>query len=517
MPQRKSNRHASPAKTTGLFTSPKATRWALPALTWVAFLLRVATLNTQSLWRDEVDAIRFSSWPLTELATGLFRVGHNGPLFFLLLRFWRNFTGNTEFALRYLPAVWGTLAVPLGFVLARELGFCRRAGWLLSLLLASSPYLVWYGQEAKMYTLLLVLVMAAAIAYLRALAGAGKRWWVVFVLATTLSFYTHILAPLMLAVYSLIALVYLTQWRQQWRGWLASIACVTLPYLPLAWWQAPLLLRGYQSGHPFYSLSEETHLLLQLYSGGLLRTLSLMPIILYVFLLLAGLFLPARPPDTRTRLALAGWTLLPPVLVYLISLRVQVFEDRYLIYITPAFYLLAVAGLLQVRRHARLLAGLSLGLILLANTVGIWQQQRRPIKPDFRAAAEYLANRAATPATILVQIPYLQHTLNYYYPRPYHLLEGLWTNDGKTEATVNREMTALTANISDLWLVLSEEELWDQRRLMRAWLNKNGQVVDEAHFMRVDIYHYRLKPGQITLPGCVARPALKRPPNGCGP
>jgi uncharacterized membrane protein len=245
---------------------------------------------------------------LPELITGLFRVGHNGPLFFLLLRPWRSLTGDSEFALRYPSALLGALAVPLGFVLARQLGFTRRVGLLLGLLLATSPYLVWYGQEAKMYALLLVLVTLAFIAYLKALTtpsptlGGRKKqavWWVVFVVATSLSFYTHILAPLMLVVYGVVALLYRANLRRHWRGWLISMACLTVPYLPLALWQAPLWLNNFHSGHPFYPLDRQIFILLQLYSGGLIRFAGLTGIVLFVFLFLGGLFLPGPPTTDR--------------------------------------------------------------------------------------------------------------------------------------------------------------------------------------------------------------------------
>ncbi len=525
------NFSASPLK------SQKKIPWALLATTWLAFLLRTVNLAGQSLWRDEVDAIRFSSWTLPELIGGLFQTGHNGPLFFLLLRPWRNLAGDSEFALRYPSTLLGTLAIPLGFVLARQLGFSRRVELILGLLLATSPYLVWYGQEAKMYALLLAFVTLAFIAYLKALTGPTSLtpwfrrptgvwpgvWWGIFVVATTLSFYTHILAPLMLIVYGLVAVWYHAHLRRRWRGWLISMICLTAPYIPLLLWQFPLLWNDFQSGHPFYSLSEEIFLLLQLYSSGLVRFIGLTAIILFVFLFLCGLFLRERvtrpgepgqghispgqgwptgkwPLYTTKRLTLAAWTLLPPLIVYLISLRVPVFEDRYLIYITPAFYLLIVIGLMMVRQHAAWLASLCLGLILAINLMGIWQQQRQPIKPDFRAVAEYLSGQPQPPSAIMVQIPYLQHTLNYYYQGDYTLLEGLWTNANKTEATVDTEMTTLTADLTDLWLVVSEEELWDNRRLSRSWLNEHAHLVDEIHFTRVDVYHYQLRPGTIDRP-----------------
>ncbi len=401
---------------------PKAARWALLAITWAAFLLRIFTLGGQSLWRDEVDAIRFSNWPLTQLLTGLFQTGHNGPLFFLLLRPWRAVTNNSEFALRYPAALLGVLALPLGYILARQLGFSRWVGLLLTLLLGTSPYLVWYGQEAKMYTMLLILVTLAFIAYLKALQGAPlprpfprhrpAAWWFIFTIATTLSFYTHILAPLMLPVYFLVGLLHRPALRRHWRGWLISMTCLTLPYLPLVLWQLPLLLKGFQSGHPFYPLQKEIFLLLQLYSSGLIRFAGTYPLILTVFLLLAALFM--APVPSRPRLILAIWLLLPPLLVYLISLRVAVFEDRYLIYLTPPFYLLLALGLTAVARYARFLAPLCLALLLVVNLTGLWQQQSQPLKADFRALSHYLLEQAQRPSYIMVQMHFQEETVRYY-------------------------------------------------------------------------------------------------------
>ncbi|MCB0209438.1 MAG: glycosyltransferase family 39 protein [Anaerolineae bacterium] len=466
-------------------------------LTGVAFLLRTATLTGQSLWRDEVDAIRFSNWSLQNFLGGLFQTGHNGPLYFLLLKPWRVLMGSSEFALRFPSAVFGTLVIPLSYILLRQLGFGRRSGMIMGLLCATSPYLIWYGQEAKMYTMLLAVITLAMIAYLKALAGQGTKWWVVFVISTSISFYLHILAPLMLGVYGIIAILWPKNMRRHWRGWLMSMACLTLPYLPLVLWQFPVLVEGGNLGHPFYPLRQELFILLQLYSSGLFRSLGIMPIVLFVFLFLCGLLIKSRMETVRVspvphQLLLAVWALLPPLAIYVISLRVPIFEDRYLIYITPAFYGMVVVGLVAVRQYSRSVAALCLGVILMTNLIGIWQQQHQPVKADFRAAAAYLTAEAARPATIIVQIPYLQHTLKYYYRKKYQLIEGLWTNDGKSELVVDTEMRRLTKDVTDLWFVVSEEESWDRRRLVRAWLDAHAHLVDEANFTRVDVYHYQL-------------------------
>jgi hypothetical protein len=42
-------------------------------------------------------------------------------------------------------------------------------------------------------------------------------------------------------------------------------------------------------------------------------------------------------------------------------------------------------------------------------------------------------------------------------------------------------------------LVVTEMEMWDQRGLVRGWLEANARQVDEAHFTRVDVYRYVMR------------------------
>ena len=117
-----------------------------------AFALRVFHLDYQSLWRDEVDAIRYSGGSFLSLLTILTQKGHNGPLYFVFLRGWRILTGDTEFALRYFSVVGGVLMIALAYQAGRQLRLGRAISVIAALLIATSPYLLWYSQEAKMYT-----------------------------------------------------------------------------------------------------------------------------------------------------------------------------------------------------------------------------------------------------------------------------------------------------------------------------------------------------------------------------
>jgi hypothetical protein len=74
--------------------------------------------------------------------------------------------------------------------------------------------------------------------------------------------------------------------------------------------------------------------------------------------------------------------------------------------------------------------------------------------------------------------------------QPYRWAEGLYTNNGMDQREADRRMADLTAGYGGVWLVATETELWDERELVQSWLQEHAIQTDEAHFVRVDVYHY---------------------------
>jgi uncharacterized membrane protein len=483
----------------------KATWGALIALTLVAFLLRAPHLDTQSLWRDEVDVTRLTDQPLTELTRDLLQIKHNGPLFYLLMRGWLSLVGDNQFMLRYLSLCFGVLAVPLVYRIGRNL-VGRQAAILAALLGTVSPYLVWYSQDAKMYALVMALTLLAVACELEALRTGRLWWWAGFVAFASLSFYVHILSALMIPVYVAALLLAWPRRREQWWGGLASLGLLILPYLPLIVWQLPLVLDTYDTGHPFYPIDQILSLLFNLYARGVALVGGWVVVAAFVFAILGGLFVSVKgdswyrlagtrlaiPVKIRSRLFLLLWFFLPIILVYSISLRAPVFEPRYLIFIAPAFYLLTALGLVALSRVSRTAAGAALAAVLSFGLLAVWVQATTPIKSDFRAAADYMMTHRQPATPIMFQMPYVRHTFDYYFDGEYVALEGLWTNDGKTEAQVEQEMARLLVDYPDVWLVASESWLWDSRDLTRAWLDQHAHLTETTSFALVDVYHYDL-------------------------
>jgi hypothetical protein len=182
--------------------------------------------------------------------------------------------------------------------------------------------------------------------------------------------------------------------------------------------------------------------------------------------------------------------------VYLISLRAPVFEPRYLIYLAPAFYLLAGLGVVALSRLSRVAAALALAVVLSFSLLGVWVQATAPIKSDFRAAVDYVIIHRLNDAPVMFQMPYVRHTFDYYFDGEYVVLEGPWTNGGASETEVEDSMRRLLEAYPEVWLIASESWLWDSRDLTRTWLDRNADLTESASFTLVDVYHYNLQMGK---------------------
>jgi len=482
----------------GIGSRPSLTRVLSLAILWFACAWRAWGLTAQSLWRDEVDALRFATRPWPETLAMFTRPGENGPLYFLLLRPWLALAGHSEYALRFPALAAGVVAVALTMALTRRLRLPRDSAAAVGLLLATNPYLTWYSQDAKMYALLTALAVASSLAFARALAQGGLRRWGLYWALTTACVYIHVLGALLIPLHALWFLVSWPRARRRWVEYTAALAGLTLPYLPIVWWQFAILRSGtFNPGFPFLPLDEMTAVLVLAFSRGLAPIPGPWAAAPAVFLVLCGLWLEAAsragwdPP--RARIWLALWLIFPTVALFAICLRAPLFTDRYLIWIAPALWLLAARGATILYHARRGLALALVGVVLALNVQATAFQTYQPIKSDFRQAAA-LVERARRPDdAIILLMPYIHHTYRYYARRDFPQIEPPYTNAGGSPEQVADEMARSLQGWSGVWLVSSEPEFWDARGLVRAWLDAHAEHVLHAAFARVDVDYYRLQ------------------------
>lgn len=187
--------------------------WVLTGITLAGLVLRIAWAGQQSLWSDEALTLVISKWPVEDL---LVRPVDPTPGLYYLLHKWLIPDGASVTAIRTISIVAGTLSIPAIYAIGR-LAIDRPAGLLAAALLALSPPLVDYSQEARVYALeiLLVLVSAAGLlAWVRRLGSAGGGLGLAtFAVATVLAFSAHLAS-----IFWVIPAVPLAFWATFLRG-----------------------------------------------------------------------------------------------------------------------------------------------------------------------------------------------------------------------------------------------------------------------------------------------------------
>jgi hypothetical protein len=302
----------------------------------------------------------------------------------------------------------------------------------------------------------------------------------------------------------------------RWKAWLVSLAILTAPFLPLVVWQLPALLGRAETGYRFVPLHDMVYSLVASYSLGVVQGEAWWILALPIGLLLAAGAWGWREFGAAAMGTLLCWLLLPVAAFFLITLVRPLYTARYLIFVLPAYLLLLAAGAMTVARRSRLLAGLLVTALLVANGWGLWLQATTPLKADFRTATAYLTSHRSHDDLILFQIPYGRHSYEYYArQRPatprrggayraflpsvagsggpsYRWAEGLYTNGGMEPGEVDRRMSEITDGSQVVWLAATEVEMWDERNLVQGWLDEHATLTEEVEFVRVTVYRYEL-------------------------
>jgi mannosyltransferase len=212
--------------------------WALLAVVCVGAAVRFATLGIQSYHHDEAWTVHFVLH--SSLFTTLDKVSateSTPPLYYLLAWGWAKLFGTGEWGLRSFSALCGVATIPLAYLIGCRLAG-RTAALVTAALVAVNPALIWYSQEARSYSLLVLLSTAAFLFFLRARDGYGSRdltWWAVL---SALAMSAHYFGALPAAVEAALLLAGGRQRRMATVIAIAAVGAAGIALIPLAVHQA---------------------------------------------------------------------------------------------------------------------------------------------------------------------------------------------------------------------------------------------------------------------------------------
>ncbi len=202
-------------------------------LTAVAAVLRFVGIGHQSYWYDEAYTVALVHHSPGRMLGLLPRTELTPPLYYCIAWVWVRIFGFGEAGLRSLSAVAGVATVPAIYGVGAKL-ISKRAGLVAAAIACFNPFLIWYSQEARSYSLLVLMATLSllAFAYAREPRPSARRL-VLWVIAASATIATHYYGVLVIVPES-VCLLWLH--RRDWRVYLsvATVAAVGIALLPIA-------------------------------------------------------------------------------------------------------------------------------------------------------------------------------------------------------------------------------------------------------------------------------------------
>lgn len=144
------------------------------ALILVSIVFRVWNVSQHDVWFDEAFTGVALHQPLPDMLATIKDDVHP-PLYYLLAKPIAAVFGYSVAGIRLLSVLAGVLGIGVMFLFTRVLVSQRAALWTAALLVVL-PFAIQYSQEARMYTLFALFVVASAFAFLRAVQKASWQW-----------------------------------------------------------------------------------------------------------------------------------------------------------------------------------------------------------------------------------------------------------------------------------------------------------------------------------------------------
>jgi uncharacterized membrane protein len=429
----------------------------LVGITFFALGLRLYKLGTWSFWIDEIFTINGAEfiwdWPPARM-----------PFNLLFVHYALEWFGVSEWSARLTPAIIGTLSVPILFFPVKRL-FGSGTAFITIILLAVAPWHLFWSQNARFYTLLLLFYNIGLLYTLIALEEERPLFYLIgglFLLLALREKFTAVFFVPVLGIYILLLLI-LPYKKPSWLKW-KILLLLTVPVI---------LYTVYDTYSYFSRGYSQTLSLLSIFVGFpsddpirlALPILFNIGIPVVVLALFGGAYLLSK----RNRVAL--FFLVSAVVPIIILLLINPFvftKDRYVFATLPSWLILSAVAIkalyLQTKHHSSNLLVAGIFTLLLVDAMGanlLYFQVNNGNRRDWRQAFTLVQEKGDADDMVITWWPelgsyYLDHEITAW-------------QDATPEMLLNSE--------KKVWFILDSETVWGNLR-MKSWVEQNAVLIN---------------------------------------
>lgn len=484
---------------------------ALALIVATSFALRLPFLGQKSLWLDEMWSIGIARMSWHSIWSAIRNLDPNMSLYYSVLHVWMKL-GSGEFTLRLLSVLFGVAGVAALFALGNRL-FGRWAGLIASALLAVNAFHIQWSQEARSYSMVVLLVTLSSLFFVKSMEEGGVGNWCGYVAFSVLAVYAHLFGGLVLAAHG-ASLMFRARREIPWKNLVLSSAAIAILIVPLAtlsaqrahhtavpfsWVPSPSL-HGIYDG--FYTIAGNAEFA---GSEGGKAILTVYIAACFAAIVWAVRRRKQMPSDLWHIGLLLCWVFVPVALVLLISLRQSMFLNRYFLICVPALALLAAAGIASLRRQYLMVAALMLMVGLSGARLAPYYHFRSQ-RQEWRSATDHVIARTRPRDTAIFYVAPGRLLFDYYRERysasSPQLLDISFPqfSDEKNDPDALSYLPPIGEDVIDtaaqhprVWLILYHDQ-WsfttEQAQRLRAQLAADHPDVQERSFEKITVLLY---------------------------
>ncbi len=435
----------------------------------LSFYLKIKGININSLAGDEPFSVYFSQFNFSTIIRELSK-GNNPPFFEIILHIWIKIFGISELSVRMLPYFFSSISVFFIFKIGQF--FSTKVAIVSSIIFIFSNYQIYFAHEARVYSLFVLLTCISIYAFLNLVSQPkNKIHATIYVLSNILLIYSHFFGFFILFVHFFVSLTIVNLRKVFLKRNVLYLGIVFLLYLPYlsvfikqfymsstgGTWIPPVTNLGQLHDIFLLLINKYTtgYLILLLISWGILQRfindkisnkyIKYTLILTSIFYLFYSISIMGAMPHywkfSSNLIVMTSyicfiialiiyayclksinqyfkiiliWFFVPLLIMFVSSIWVPMFIDRYLIFITPAFYILLVIGIFQLDKKI----SFSLSMLLICFMI-ITSTNNVDNKREVRQLVDNIKKIKTNKSIVYICPDYFDLNFTYYYNRKY--------------------------------------------------------------------------------------------------
>lgn len=363
----------------------------------LGLILRLVNLN-QSLWIDEATQVILARDSLVNIILQRSADVHP-PLSYLLMHFWI-MLGTSEIWLRLLSVIFGILTILIVYKFANNI-FNKKIALISSLLLAISPYHIYYSQEVRMYSEAIFFASVSMYYFYLLTKKTDLKKSLIYILSTAALIYTHYAGFLLILTQILYIIFYRRESLLFFLKRVLVALLIWLPWFPQFFLQftgnanADSYLPGW-SNILKVSFLKSLPLIFFKFSFGRIdftdkyfyTLVAVLVLSVFGFVLYQGI----KTFHKMDAKLITFWLIIPIVTSILISFVVPFDQPHRLTFVLPAFCIMLALGIYRLQKFEKVL--LFLLIIISFSGVGLYYFDTKYWREDWKGAVAFISKKS---------------------------------------------------------------------------------------------------------------------------